>query len=114
MNFAFLPAELFVEPSVVSVVMEQPHRRHPSGSFAQWIRQALNPHFLVKNKFDFIMLSDRQFSFAVLSAFENVGQQLEIESRIIASSVQPPAGKLVEPVVVVFGGVQVIILSHDK
>ncbi|KAL9989371.1 hypothetical protein ACROYT_G003913 [Oculina patagonica] len=40
------------------------------------------------------------------SAYEQVGQQFQVESRIISSSVDPPAGKLVEPVVIVFGGVQ--------
>ncbi|XP_078348608.1 uncharacterized protein LOC144633639 [Oculina patagonica] len=40
------------------------------------------------------------------SAYEQVGQQFQVESRIISSSVDPPAGKLVEPVVIVFGGLQ--------
>ncbi|KAJ7360286.1 Adhesion G protein-coupled receptor L3 [Desmophyllum pertusum] len=40
------------------------------------------------------------------SAYEQVGQQFQVESRIISSAVQPPVGKLVEPVVIVFGGVQ--------
>lgn len=51
------------------------------------------------------------FLFTVFSAYEQVGQQFQVESRIISSSVQPPVGKLVEPVVIVFGGVQVIV-SH--
>ena len=47
------------------------------------------------------------FLFTFFSAYEKVGQKFRVESRIIASSVQPPAGKLVEPVVIVFGGFQV-------
>ena len=46
--------------------------------------------------------------FSHFSAYEKVGQQFQVESRIIASSVKPPPGKLVDPVVIVFGGVQVI------
>ena len=46
--------------------------------------------------------------FSHFSAYEKVGQQFQVDSRIIASSVKPPPGKLVDPVVIVFGGVQVI------
>lgn len=60
------------------------------------------------------MLSYHWFSFVVPSAYQIVGQQFEVESRIIASSVEPPAVKLAEPVVIVFGGFQVIILTRDK
>lgn len=52
--------------------------------------------------------------FTVFSAFEKVGQRFQVQSRIIASSVQPPVEKLVEPVVIVFGGVKVTILARVK
>ena len=52
--------------------------------------------------------------FTVFSAYEKVGQRFKVQSRIIASSVQPPAGKLVEPVVIVFGGVKVTKLDRVK
>jgi len=52
------------------------------------------------------------------SAYEQVGRQFQIESRIISSSVKPPPGKLVKPVTIVFGGVKVISfftgLSRDR
>ena len=57
----------------------------------------------------FFLLFVNDFLF---SAYDKVGQQFQIESRIISSSVHPPAGKLVEPVVIVFGGVQVILSKY--
>ena len=50
-------------------------------------------------------------SFYIFSAYEKVGQRFQVESRIISSSVQPPPGKLVDPVVIVFGGIQVTGLA---
>ena len=54
----------------------------------------------IVNKYFFLLIA--------FSAYEEVGKQFRIESRIISSSVEPPPGKLVKPVTIVFGGVQVI------
>lgn len=43
------------------------------------------------------------------SAYEQVGRQFQIESRIISSSIEPPPGALVKPVIIVFSGVKVIV-----
>jgi len=48
------------------------------------------------------------FLFLYSSAYEQVGRQFQIVSRIISSSVEPPPGALVKPVIIVFGGVKVI------
>ena len=58
------------------------------------------------------------FLLIAFSAYEQVGRQFQIESRIISSSVKPPPGKLVKPVTIVFGDVKVISfftgLSRDR